>query len=98
MPRLSDTARRETLEETAVPTLRWRGPARLVWMFTPFPRARKGEPFHLHHDLIFVLRAGSDEFLVTEEAPRVAWCGIDELARHDVPANIFRAASRLAVR
>jgi 8-oxo-dGTP pyrophosphatase MutT (NUDIX family) len=96
---LEETARRETLEETAVPTLSDGGMRLLGLDVHGIPaRPRKGEPFHLHHDLIFGLRAGSDEFLVTEEAPRVAWCGIDELARYDVPANILRAAGRGAVR
>jgi hypothetical protein len=40
------------------------------------------------------LRADSDEFLITEEAPQVAWCEITKLGQYNVPANILRAASR----
>jgi 8-oxo-dGTP pyrophosphatase MutT (NUDIX family) len=56
--------------------------------------ARKGEPFHLHHDLIFAFTAESEEFSLTDEAPQVAWCGMDELARYQLPPSIVRAAMR----
>jgi|SRR5580658_4496023 8-oxo-dGTP pyrophosphatase MutT (NUDIX family) len=92
---LEEAARRETLEETGVPTLS-EGTPRLVGLDVHgIPaRPRKHEPFHLHHDLIFALRADSDEFLITEEAPQVAWCEITKLGQYNVPANILRAASR----
>ena len=56
--------------------------------------ARKGEPFHLHHDLIFAFSAESEEFALTDEAPQVAWCGMDEFARYQLPSSITRAAKR----
>jgi hypothetical protein len=56
--------------------------------------ARKGEPFHLHHDLIFAFSANSGEFALTEEAPQVAWCGMEEVARYSLPSSIIRAAQR----
>jgi hypothetical protein len=61
-------------------------------------RPRKREPFHLHHDLIFALRAESDEFRTTQEAPQVMWCEMTKLTEYNVPANILRAASRAAAR
>jgi 8-oxo-dGTP pyrophosphatase MutT (NUDIX family) len=96
---LEETARRETLEETAVSTLSGDAPRLVGLDVHGIPaRPRKGEPFHLHHDLVFALRAESDAFATTEEAPRVAWCDIDQLAQFSVPANILRAASRAALR
>jgi 8-oxo-dGTP pyrophosphatase MutT (NUDIX family) len=96
---LEDAARRETLEETAVLTLSEGSPLLAGLDVHGIPaRPRKGEPFHLHHDLIFAVRAESEACLPTEEAPRVAWCEIAELAQYGVPANILRAASRVAVR
>ena len=71
---LGDTARREAIEETAVANPRT-GSARLAGMDVHTIPARKGEPFHLHHDLIFAFNAESEEFALTEEAPEVAWCG-----------------------
>jgi 8-oxo-dGTP pyrophosphatase MutT (NUDIX family) len=67
---LSDTARREAIEETAV-----RIPARatLVGMDVHGIPARKGEPFHLHHDLIFAFSANSEEFAITTKRRR--WLG-----------------------
>ncbi len=72
---LGDTARREAIEETAVRIQR-AGSVQLAGMDVHAIPARKGEPFHLHHDLIFAFRADSAEFALTEEAPQVAWCGM----------------------
>jgi 8-oxo-dGTP pyrophosphatase MutT (NUDIX family) len=90
---LGDTARREAIEETDV-RIQATGPTRLAGMDVHGIPARKGEPFHLHHDLIFVFSANSEEFALTEEAPVVAWCGSDEFARYQLPASITRAAMR----
>jgi 8-oxo-dGTP pyrophosphatase MutT (NUDIX family) len=90
---LSDTARREAMEETAV-QIQAAGPARLAGMDVHAIPARKREPFHLHHDLIFAFSASSEEFALTEEAPQVAWCGSDEFARYQLPHSIIRAAER----
>jgi 8-oxo-dGTP pyrophosphatase MutT (NUDIX family) len=90
---LSDTARREAIEETAV-AIAGSGPASLAGMDVHVIPARKGEPFHLHHDLIFAFTAESEEFSLTDEAPQVAWCGMDELARYQLPPSIVRAAMR----
>ena len=58
--------------------------------------ARKLEPFHLHHDLIFAFNAKSEDFALTDEAPEVAWCGLGnaEFARYQLPASITRAVER----
>jgi 8-oxo-dGTP pyrophosphatase MutT (NUDIX family) len=88
---LSDTARREAIEETAVAAA---AADRLVGMDVHGIPARKGEPFHLHHDLIFAFAAESEAFALTEEAPQVAWCGIEECTRYELPSSIVRAAAR----
>lgn len=93
---LSDAARREAIEETAV-RIAETGPAPLSGMDVHGIPARKGEPFHLHHDLIFAFTAESEEFAITEEAPLVAWCGAEEFARYELPASITRAAQRTLV-
>jgi 8-oxo-dGTP pyrophosphatase MutT (NUDIX family) len=90
---LGDTARREALEETAVTVAR-SGAAKLAGMDVHGIPCRKGEPFHLHHDLIFGFTAESEEFSATEEAPQVAWCGREEFARYQLPSSIIRAAER----
>jgi 8-oxo-dGTP pyrophosphatase MutT (NUDIX family) len=92
---LSDAARREAVEETAariVPV----SVARLAGMDVHGIPAHKGEPFHLHHDLIFKLDAESGEVARTEEAPEVAWCGIDAVERYQLPASIISAFRRVA--
>jgi 8-oxo-dGTP pyrophosphatase MutT (NUDIX family) len=90
---LSATARREAKEETAV-AIADPAPAMLVGMDVHGIPVRKGEPFHLHHDLIFAFSANSGEFTLTEEAPQVAWCGMEEFQRYQLPGNITRAARR----
>jgi 8-oxo-dGTP pyrophosphatase MutT (NUDIX family) len=90
---LADAARREAIEETAV-RIESAGPKLLAGMDVHGIPARKREPFHLHHDLIFVFAANSAEFAPSEEAPQVAWCGLDECARYQLPSSIARAAER----
>ncbi len=91
---LSDTARREAVEETAV-AIALSGPATLAGMDVHGIPARKGEPFHLHHDLVFSFTANSEEFAISDEAPQVAWCGMDQLAGYQLPPSIIRAAQRV---
>ena len=94
---LGDSARREATEETAV-RIAPGSAARLAGMDVHGISAHKGEPFHLHHDLVFALAAESSEISRTDEAPEVAWSRIDELERYGVPASILCAVRRAAVR
>jgi 8-oxo-dGTP pyrophosphatase MutT (NUDIX family) len=94
---LSDTARREAFEETVV-RIADSSAGTLAGMDVHAIPARKGEPFHLHHDLIFAHNANSEEFALTDEAPRVAWCGMDEFASYQLPSSITRAVERAAAR
>ncbi|HEX5229351.1 MAG TPA: NUDIX domain-containing protein [Bryobacteraceae bacterium] len=91
---LAAAARREAIEETQV-RIASAGPARLAGMDVHGIPARKGEPYHLHHDLIFAFDANSEEFACTDEAPQVAWCGEGDFARYELPPNIVRAAERV---
>ena len=90
---LSDAAGRETAEETRVRLASKIGLVGLDVHGIP-ARKRKGEPFHLHHDLIFAFEAETDAVSTTEEAPQVAWCAPNEFARYELPGNIVRAARR----
>jgi 8-oxo-dGTP pyrophosphatase MutT (NUDIX family) len=90
---LSETARREAIEETAV-RIQGACAGGLAGMDVHGIPARKREPFHLHHDLIFAFTAESELFAVSNEAPQVAWCGIEECNRYQLPGSITRAAVR----
>jgi 8-oxo-dGTP pyrophosphatase MutT (NUDIX family) len=94
---LGEAARREAVEETSV-GIAPASVARLAGMDVHGIPAHKGEPFHLHHDLIFTLDAESSDITCTEEAPKVAWCGIDEAGRYELPVSIVCALRRIAVR
>jgi 8-oxo-dGTP pyrophosphatase MutT (NUDIX family) len=71
-PGLADAAAREACEETAVELDSRRRPF-LAGMDVHGIPARKAEPFHLHHDLIWCFRAASEEIAATDEAPEVRW-------------------------
>jgi 8-oxo-dGTP pyrophosphatase MutT (NUDIX family) len=92
---LSDTAKREAIEETAV-RIADSSAGTLVGMDVHGIPARKGEPFHLHHDLMFAFSANSEELAISDEAPEVAWCGLNEFARYQLPPSITRAVERAA--
>ncbi len=92
---LSDAAKREAIEETAV-RIADLSSGTLAGMDVHGIPARKGEPFHLHHDLIFSFKANSEEFALTDEAPEVAWCAFDEFERYSLPSSITRAVERAA--
>ena len=57
--------------------------------------AARGEPYHLHHDLLFAFQAASDEIRVSEESHAVVWCHPDEFDRHQIPGNVQRAYRRI---
>lgn len=91
---LSDAARREAMEETAV-QINPSAAGTLAGMDVHAIPARKHEPFHLHHDLIFAFTAESPSFSLTDEAPQVAWCGAGDVDRYQLPGNILGAAQRV---
>jgi 8-oxo-dGTP pyrophosphatase MutT (NUDIX family) len=90
---LAVTARREAHEETGV-LLEASTNGRLVGMDVHGIPARKREPFHLHHDLIFALTAQSDHFSFTEEAPKITWCRPSEFSHYEVAPSIARSVLR----
>jgi 8-oxo-dGTP pyrophosphatase MutT (NUDIX family) len=87
-----DTARREVMEETGA--ILNTAPAVLAGIDVHGIPPGRNEPYHLHHDLIFAFQAASDAIQPTEEARRVAWCGLDEADSYDLPPNIRRSAAR----
>ena len=92
---LAEVARREAMEETEVQIADCAS-ARLVGMDVHgIPGHKgKGEPFHLHHDLIFGMEAESEVVAKTEEAPDVVWCGTREFEKYALPGSILRAVGR----
>jgi 8-oxo-dGTP pyrophosphatase MutT (NUDIX family) len=89
---IADAARREVIEETgASVTLAFSIAGADVH---GIPAAR-GEPYHLHHDLMFAFHATSDEIRVSEESHEVVWCSPAEFDRYEVPDNVQRAYHRV---
>jgi 8-oxo-dGTP pyrophosphatase MutT (NUDIX family) len=88
-----DTARREVLEETGAQLVPDVSP-RLVGIDVHGIPPGRGEPFHLHHDLIFALQSATSEVSPTEEVRKVVWCSPDDWDRYRLPDSIQLCARR----
>ena len=90
---IGDSARREVVEETGA-ILRADSPALLVGVDVHGIPPRHDEPYHLHHDLIFRLRAGAETLQTSEEVREVTWCSVTEFDRYELPGSIRRSYAR----
>jgi 8-oxo-dGTP pyrophosphatase MutT (NUDIX family) len=88
-----DAARREVLEETGVELVPDDCP-RLIGADVHGIPPGKGEPYHLHHDLLFAFRAASKDCRLSHESRAIAWAPPHEFERYEVPRNIRRAVIR----
>ena len=88
---IADAARREVIEETGAALA---AGGLFIGADVHGIPVKRGEPYHLHHDLMFHFRATTEEFRVSEESHAVVWCASDELERYDIPINVRRAYLR----
>lgn len=93
---IHDAALREVHEETGAAVAS--GSAQLIGMDVHGIPPKRGEPLHLHHDLLFLFRAVSDEIRVSDESHAVAWCAPAEFDRYQLPGNVRRAYARAITR
>jgi 8-oxo-dGTP pyrophosphatase MutT (NUDIX family) len=92
-PDLAYTAAREAHEETTVRIDPHFAP-QLAGIDVHGIPPKKGEPFHLHHDLIWTFRAETDLIAQTEEAPEVFWATEFDWDRLQVARSIRNAILR----
>lgn len=59
--------------------------------------AKKAEPFHLHHDLIWCFRARTEEITITSEAPAVIWAAEEDWDRLQVADSIRHSIKRVRI-
>ena len=85
-----DAARREVVEETGADLDEQAAP-RLIGIDVHGIPPGKGEPYHLHHDLLFLIPARSRDFRLSEETRAIVWCGPAEFDRLALPGNVRRA-------
>ena len=90
---LAGTAAREAVEETGI-ALTGAGADRLAGIDVHAIPAKRGEPLHLHHDLIFAFEAASAEVAPSPEAPLIEWCSPSDFDRYELPTAIRRAFHR----
>jgi 8-oxo-dGTP pyrophosphatase MutT (NUDIX family) len=92
-PNLPYTAAREAREETTV-LIDPRFSPVLAGIDVHGIPPKKGEPFHLHHDLIWSFRAETDRISQTAEAPEVIWAATSDWDRLQVAASIRNSILR----
>jgi 8-oxo-dGTP pyrophosphatase MutT (NUDIX family) len=89
-----DSARREVIEETGAQLAAAERP-RLAGLDVHGIPLKRGEPYHLHHDLIFQFQAITEDLQVSEETRAVAWCAPGQFDLYDLPANVRCAYARV---
>jgi 8-oxo-dGTP pyrophosphatase MutT (NUDIX family) len=93
---LAEAAAREAAEETCVRI----DPACAASLAgidvhgIPPKKGEPGEPFHLHHDLIWCFRALTEKIHITDEAPSVLWAGSADWDRLNVAESIRNSILR----
>ena len=89
-----EAARREVIEETGA-QLAPNGLPPLSGLDVHGIPAGKGEPYHLHHDLLFHFRAVSPDLRLSQESRDIAWCAPADFDRYSVPDNVRVAYFRM---
>jgi 8-oxo-dGTP pyrophosphatase MutT (NUDIX family) len=89
-----DSARREVIEETGAQLAPAPRP-QLVGMDVHGIPGKRGEPYHLHHDLVFQFQAIAEGLQVSEESRAVVWCAPGEFDHYALPDNVRRIYARV---
>jgi len=94
---IASAARREVQEETGVELHdnRW---SELVGVDVHGIPSNGHEPYHLHHDLLFLLCARSHSIRASEESNHVMWIHPSEFEAYRIPENVQRAYFRIKAR
>ena len=89
-----DAAAREVIEETGAVLADDAAPP-LAGLDVHGIPAKRREPYHLHHDLVFHYRAWSDQFRLSAVSRAIAWCAPADFDRYALPRNIRLAYRRV---
>jgi 8-oxo-dGTP pyrophosphatase MutT (NUDIX family) len=93
-PHVLSTAVREVREETGITVRADAGGPELVSVDVHEIPPGRGEPAHLHHDLMFRFSAADDELEVPHEARRAVWCPVKELEAYQVDTALLNGITR----
>lgn len=88
---MQDTARREVFEETGI-ALDDSQPGSLVAIDVHEIPAARGEPLHMHFDLMFHFTAASEG--VPHDRHQALWCPIADLPRFSTDGALLRGVAR----
>lgn len=88
-----EAAAREVLEETGVTPDEDDG-VRLVGINVHRIPPAKGEPAHLHHDLVWRFMAAEGRLGRPKERRQAVWCRVDGLGHHGADAPLLRTVQR----
>ena len=92
-PDVSAAARREVEEETGAALYPSDNPQLVGVDVHEIPPAR-GEPRHLHHDLVFRLVARSEKVQVSSESRSVIWCPVQDLSDYQADDALLGVVDR----
>ena len=88
-PDVAAVALREACEETGLAGLTREGSGVFDLDIHPIP-ARGDIAEHEHFDVRFVVRAGDERFVVSDESHDLAWVPLDELERYTIEWSVLR--------
>lgn len=88
-------AMREAEEESGVAKLALVSPELFDIDIHEIP-ARGSEPAHFHYDCRFMIRADSDEFVISDESHALAWIAVDDITSVTQEASMLRMAEKSA--
>jgi len=92
-PDVLAAARREVLEETGAMLYLSNNPQLVGVDVHEIPPGR-GEPLHLHHDLVFRLVARSEKVQVSSESRSVVWCPVQDLSDYQADEALLGVVDR----
>ncbi len=92
-PDVLAAAQREVREETGA-VIVTPAAAPLVGVSVHEIPAARGEPRHMHHDLVFALVATSDEVRASPETRAVVWCPVEDLGKYQVDDGLLESVER----
>jgi len=92
-PDIPRVALREAAEESGLSDIRLLSPDIFDIDIHAIP-ARGREPAHFHYDCRFLMQAGSERYVVTDESHDLEWIRLDDIARYTTEESVMRMVDK----